>query len=282
MLARRAWTRARAAGTSSFPRATREKIARRLHPPAVGHPRGLPLLLQSEKSSSDADIAKAIAYGKQCKLYPLSQAASPPPTTFVDVIDVLYDSTIPYDVRFFQSLDSFSAPRALAGTRQGQVIDSLKSIGIEQGKPFNPEAKTQETLNSAAREAHAWLDLKYEGFFAHPFYEGQPLGRARIARSHRRAGDILRQARRVSHRLPRRLVHFAFFSPKHLGEGQFYLMTIAATGQTVGRREAAYRLHVPANAPVKLYWSGTVYDRARRTRSSARCRSRRARPSRRD
>jgi len=25
---------------------------------------------------------------------------------------------------------------------------------------------------------------------------------------------------------------------------------------------STYRLHVPANAPVKLYWSATVYDRA--------------------
>ena len=44
--------------------------------------------------------------------------------------------------------------------------------------------------------------------------------------------------------------------------GQFYLMTIKdKDGNTfVGSR--TYRLHVPANPPVKLYWSATVYDRA--------------------
>ena len=43
-------------------------------------------------------------------------------------------------------------------TRDKAMIDLLKSIGIEKGKPFNPDAKTQEILNAAAREAQAWLD----------------------------------------------------------------------------------------------------------------------------
>ena len=42
---------------------------------------------------------------KRVKLYPLSQAANPPATSFVDAIDVVYDATIPYDLRFFESLD---------------------------------------------------------------------------------------------------------------------------------------------------------------------------------
>ena len=42
---------------------------------------------------------------RRIKLYPLSQAANPPPTVYVDAVGVLYDSTIPYDIRFFESLD---------------------------------------------------------------------------------------------------------------------------------------------------------------------------------
>ena len=46
------------------------------------------------KSSSKDDLAKAVAYGKRIKLYPLSQAANPPPTKFVDVLNVVFDSKI--------------------------------------------------------------------------------------------------------------------------------------------------------------------------------------------
>ena len=75
----------------------------------------------------------------QIKLYPLSQAANPPATAFVDVIDVVYDATIPYDVRFFDSLNRVVQIESWL-TRDKVIIDMLKSIGIEKGTPFNPES----------------------------------------------------------------------------------------------------------------------------------------------
>ena len=53
-----------------------------------------------------------------------------------------------------------------------------------------------------------------------------------------------------------------YFSPKHLGAGQFYLMTIVDKAGEAFDGGSTYRLNVPANAPVRLYWSATVYDRA--------------------
>jgi len=79
---------------------------------------GYALLRSNVGSGSEADVAKAVAYAKQIKLYPLSQAAAPPPTALIDVVDVTYDSTIPYDIRFFQSLDRFiSASRGSNATK---------------------------------------------------------------------------------------------------------------------------------------------------------------------
>ena len=63
---------------------------------------GYALLRSNLKSKSDADIATAVAYGKRIKLYPLSQAKNPPATTFVDALDVVFDASIPYDLRFFR------------------------------------------------------------------------------------------------------------------------------------------------------------------------------------
>jgi hypothetical protein len=66
---------------------------------------GYALLRSILNSGSDADVAKAAAYGKRIKLYPLAQSATPPATTFNDAVDVVYDATIPYDQRFYQSLN---------------------------------------------------------------------------------------------------------------------------------------------------------------------------------
>jgi len=101
--------------------------------------------------------AKSVAYGKRIKLYPLSQAAHPPETMFVDAIDVVYYATIPYDMRFFQSLDSIVQTEPWI-VRDKPMIDQLRSIGIEKGKPFNPDAKTQDALT--------WLVNYYEALIS--------------------------------------------------------------------------------------------------------------------
>ena len=85
---------------------------------------GYALLRSILKSGSDADIAQATTYGRRIRVYPLSQAYNPPPTKFVDAVDVVYDSTIPYDVRFFQSLDRVVQQEPWL-TRDKAMIDQL-------------------------------------------------------------------------------------------------------------------------------------------------------------
>jgi len=65
---------------------------------------GYALLRAISQSSSEADVAKAIALVKQVRLYPLSKAANPPPTRFVDVFGVVFDGIVRYDESFYASL----------------------------------------------------------------------------------------------------------------------------------------------------------------------------------
>jgi hypothetical protein len=221
---------------------------------------GFALLRSILNSGSEADIAKAVAYGKRVKLYPLAQAANPPPTVFLDAIDVVFDATIPYDLRFFQSLARIVQSEPWL-TRDKAMIDQLKSIGIEKGKPFSPDAKTQDILNGAAREAHAWLDAKYETVFSQPFFEGTGWAFP--------ASRELRETQPTFFAKPdvypvddRGLAYsFGFVGIKHLGAGQYYLMTVKDKQSHPLDGGGTYRLTVPPNAPVKQYWSATAYDR---------------------
>jgi hypothetical protein len=220
------------------------------------------LLRSILKSGSDADVASAVAYGKHIKLYPLSQAANPPATTFRDAIDVVFDSTIPYDARYFESLNRIVQTEPWLA-RDKVMIDVLRTICIEKGKPFNPDAKTRSILDDGAREAQAWLANKYENnYFPPPFYEDahwtipfSPEVAEGMSTFFGNPDAYPVDSRGVGYSI-------GFFSAKHSGAGQFYLMTIRdKTGQSFdGSR--TYRLHVPPNAPVKQFWSATVYDRA--------------------
>ena len=189
---------------------------------------GYALLRSILASGSDADVAKATAYGRRIKVYPLSQAASPPPTVFVDAIDVVYDATIPYDLRFFQSLNRVVQQEPWLA-RDRAMIDVLKSIGIERGKPFNPDQKTQASLSTAASEAKALLESRYDDLFATlpPYFDKSRVGAAGLARVYEASTGRIRQPRELSCRRSRAgLLPTPSSAPKHLGEGQFYLMTI--------------------------------------------------------
>ena len=223
---------------------------------------GFSLLRSNLKSGADADIAKAVAYGKRIKFYPLSRAANPPETKFVDAFDVVFDSTIPYDLRFFQTLDRV-VQREPWLERDRVMIDHLKTIGIEKGKPFNPDADTQRIFNEAAREAHAWLDDTYDNaYFPPPFYDGgrwATPGSAEVIE-----GMSTHFVKPNSYPVDFRAVSYSmgYFSPRHLGSGQFYLMTVVDKAGKPFAGGSTYRLNVPTNAPVTLYWSATIYDRA--------------------
>jgi hypothetical protein len=222
---------------------------------------GYALLRSNLRSSGDSDVTDAVVYARRVGLYPMVQEQDPPATTFLDAIDVIYDATIPYDGRFFESLDRFVQAEPWL-ERDNAMSYQLASIGIEKGKPFAPDADTRRILDEAAAEAHAWLDARYGDVFAAAFYDGGrwavPISRDVIE------GQQTFYARPDVYPVDARGVTFsyAFFTPKHGGVGQFYLMTINdAAGQPfVGA--STYRLNVPTDAPVELYWSVTIYDRA--------------------
>jgi hypothetical protein len=222
---------------------------------------GYALLRSILRSGSDADFVKAVDYGKRISLYPLSATANPPPTTYLDAADVVFDATIPYDMRFFESLARMVESQPWL-ERDRAMIDPLRTLGIEKGKAFDPDARTREIMNDAAQEARQWLDLQYEASLSPPFYEG---GRWALP-----AVPGLMDGMQSSFADPNRYptdgrgttYSMAFFCPKHSGLGSYYLM---ATKDKEGRPldgGSTYRLTVPPNVPVRQYWSATVYDRA--------------------
>jgi len=222
--------------------------------------KGYGLMRSILKSGSDADIAKAAEYGRRIQVCPLSKAASPPPTPYADANDVLFDANIQYDSRFFDSLNRMVQYEPWL-ERDRAMINTLKSLGIEKGKPYEPNAEQRKLLDAAAAKAHAWLDARFEATFTPPWHES--------SRWAFLTSQEFTKAVQSDYADPNvypiddrgALYTFVFFAPKRLVEGQFYLLTHQDKSGNPFEGGKNYRLAVPPNVPIRQYWSATVYDR---------------------
>ncbi len=220
--------------------------------------RGFVILRSNFKSRSAADIQSAVDHGRRVKIYPLG--GDPESTVFVDAYDKPFDATIPYDASFFELLNRFVQIEPWL-TRDKVMIDSLKTLGIEKGHPFNPNEKTKRILAQAAREAHEVIALKYEGGFVPPFFSGSRWGIPVPPETRDGLGNKFADPNEYGLDGRAVMYHMAYFSPKVLGAGQFYLVGIDDREGKALEGNKTYRLTVPPNAPIEQYWSVTAYDR---------------------
>ncbi|NNU69741.1 DUF1254 domain-containing protein [Rhizobium sp. WYCCWR 11152] len=220
---------------------------------------GYALVRSNLASHSSDDVDKSVAYGKKVKVYPLSKADNPSQTVFTDAQDVLFDSTIRFDSTFFEHLNRVVQNEPWLA-RDMAMIDTLKSLGIEKGKPFKPDAETRSLLDAGAVEAKAFLDAKYEAGWE-PFYEGtqwRPAGVPALAKA---VSNGYADTSLYPTDVRGMIYTLGYIGIKRLGAGQFYLLAPKdKDGENLdGARN--YKLTVPADAPVDQYWSVTVYDR---------------------
>lgn len=219
---------------------------------------GYALIRSTPKTGSAEDVAKAVAYGKRVRLYPLSSAKKPAETVFVDVVDTLFDSTIPYDVAYFRSLDRIIQSEDWL-ERDRAMIDLVGSLGIEKGKQFQPDENTASALAQGAMAAREWLEHQRASIFEPYFSSGKWFVPALPDAIQAQSDNFARKdiyptdARAVTYSM-------GYVGIKHLGAGQFYLMTMRDAAGKPLDGERTYRLTVPTKAPVKQYWSATVYD----------------------
>ncbi len=221
--------------------------------------KGYALLRSIPATSGDADVAKAVEYLKRIKLYPLSNAASQ--TVFVDVTNQVFDATIPYDMEFYRSLGRIVQTEPWL-ERDRVMIDLLKTVGMEKGKPFAPSAESEARLLMALSDAHRWIDIQYELFPR--YYEGTQWFLPASPELFQSWGNGFTTEN--SYPVDQRGVNYywGFSSLKRTGAGQHQIYIFATLDKDGKPLDGAktYRLRVPAAVPVSQYWSVTAYDRS--------------------
>ena len=204
---------------------------------------------------------QAVGLMKQIKVYPLAKASSPPPMEFMNGSRQDIDTVFPDNFRFFELLAMLveEEPRDSFGPLERF---QMQAIGIEKGKPFNPDEKTKALLSEAARIGGAMARANTyasssPGVFYYPDRKWQHVPDG-MTYTFEREGAPQIDARNNVYYMA------AGNSPammeKNVGQGSQYLWTYRDADGNFLDGAKNYTLHILPNIPAENFWSVVVYD----------------------
>jgi hypothetical protein len=91
---------------------------------------------------------------KHTRIYPLSQAANPPPQKFINVSGVPHNSIHANDFTFYEEVNQIVQEEPNEA-QDPEILGVLAAIGIEKGKPFAPDARMKKILTESAAVGNA-------------------------------------------------------------------------------------------------------------------------------
>jgi hypothetical protein len=213
----------------------------------------------------DTDPAKAKAFVDAVQIYPWSERDKNPPRTRMllpktdgELLNQMHPRGMAYWERLSQSLAGEPGE-----DRDRFFMAMLKSLGIEIGKPFAPDARQKKILEEAAIVGEAMAksinfrgrlpgiryrpDAKWE-FMIPPWFQVQQ--DVENSTQFEERTDMYYGAWGMSNGS----------ITKTVGVGQTYLASFVDKDGQPFDGAKSYRLHVPPNPPAKLFWSVTLYE----------------------
>ena len=121
----------------------------------VAKPRTNRLLVFYRVFVEKGDLAAAAAGVKaKAAVFPLSQAAKPPATSFVNISGVKFNTISANDFSFYEELNAV-VQNEPADWVDPDTVGLYAAIGIRKGQPFAPDARMKKTLTESVAVANA-------------------------------------------------------------------------------------------------------------------------------
>jgi hypothetical protein len=210
--------------------------------------------------ATDAD---AHDYTKMLKMYPLSEAANPKPTRFVDGRSHPLHTLPFYDIRALEDVRELIDVEPVQ-PQDKVMIGLLSTIGIERGKPFHPQGKMKAAMERGVRDAYFYMQQLDARLFAASLYWPDRHWSFVMAPDEKQGFEFVTED---AVQVDRRAAAWFFFTfyPKVMMPGRLGTVYLAPTADRAGQPLEPgrnYRLRVPRDVPARQFWSLTLYDNA--------------------
>ena len=200
------------------------------------------------------------------RLYPLSQRANPSATRVIRLDQGGRSFAIaPRGLSYWEKLSRWINEEPVQ-ERDRIMMAMVRSLGIEKGKPFNPDARMKKILTEATLVGEATAKAndfdKRQMELAH--YADGVHWHFSLALDPSQEADSYTQLDERAAWFYEALATSAGMATKTPGVGSVYLGAYKDKDGAWLDGASSYRLRVPANAPVQQFWSLTLYDVATR------------------
>jgi len=219
---------------------------------------GFAILRAIIPDASAENLAKAAEFAKRIKVYPLSEADSPPAMRYVDTYDVLLEMTPVLDGGVYSELHEIIQEEVVEEQNLA-MMGLLAQLGIKKGEPFEPTSAQQAIFDEAGPDALQYMIEQYHRYLNPLMYKGKmwsmltPPGAPETEFTYEFPSYFDYHARGS-------LYYAVISSVKNYGAATFYLdLAETPDGEWLDGGEN-YKLTVPPNVPVRDFWAVTVYD----------------------
>lgn len=205
-----------------------------------------------------ATNADAYAYSKKLKMYYLND---PKPTRFIDPAEMRFATLPHYDVDFFKDMYEVFTVEKVKG-QDKIMLGFMKYLGMEKGKPFQPDEVTKKAMRQAAADFYYYMQHMY----THPrknmyYWPGKCQWQDVLTPDENGTFSyVMDDWIDIDFRANR--YFFATYYPRayYSPPANIYIYTMLDKDGNPIDGKKLYQLKIPKNMPVKQFWSLILYD----------------------
>ena len=210
--------------------------------------------------SLNPDTKKGIAWIRSLQLYPYAEKDNPPKTRFIDAGDKKWSHMQPRGMAYWERLADI-INNEVVQEHDRVMMAMLKPLGIEKGKPFNPDVRQKKILTEAALVGEAMAKANtYDKRFKDVLYRPDTHWKYVMIWHWTHETEYYHQIDEMAAYTYEAIGTNKAMATQIPGVGQAYLGAYKDSKGNWLDGNKNYKLHIPPNPPAKQFWSVTLYD----------------------